>query len=159
METDVLELSTQVNDEFTLMSLFFRADLVVKLVILMLFAASIFSWAIIIQKIKLFKKIKELSNNFDSVFWSGKSIKEIQKEFQDEEDFPVKSVFDEAVKEIKKSESEKNISSLPSRLDTVIESSIDLETEKLSSMFNYLATIGSTAPFIGLFGTVWGIMN
>tara|TARA_Y100000389_G_scaffold46806_1_gene41840 strand:+ start:806 stop:1513 length:708 start_codon:yes stop_codon:yes gene_type:complete len=159
METDVLELSTQVNDEFTLMSLFFRADLVVKLVILMLFAASIFSWAIIIQKIKLFKKIKELSNNFDSVFWSGKSIKEIQKEFQDEEDFPVKSVFDEAVKEIKKSESEKSISSLPSRLDTVIESSIDLETEKLSNMFNYLATIGSTAPFIGLFGTVWGIMN
>jgi biopolymer transport protein TolQ len=159
METDVLELSTQVNDEFTLMSLFFRADLVVKLVILMLFAASIFSWAIIIQKIKLFKKIKELSNNFDSVFWSGKSIKEIQKEFQDEEDFPVKSVFDEAVKEIKKSESEKSISSLPSRLDTVIESSIDLETEKLSSMFNYLATIGSIAPFIGLFGTVWGIMN
>ena len=159
METDVLELSTQVNDEFTLMSLFFRADLVVKLVILMLFAASIFSWAIIIQKIKLFKKIKELSNNFDSVFWSGKSIKEIQKEFQDEEDFPVKTVFDEAVKEIKKSESEKSISSLPSRLDTVIESSIDLETEKLSSMLNYLATIGSTAPFIGLFGTVWGIMN
>ena len=159
METDILELSTQVNDEFTLMSLFFRADLVVKLVILMLFAASIFSWAIIIQKIKLFKKIKELSNNFDVVFWSGKSIKEIQKEFQDEEDFPVKSVFDEAVKEIKKSESENSISSLPSRLDTVIESSIDLETEKLSSMFNYLATIGSTAPFIGLFGTVWGIMN
>ena len=159
METDVLELSTQVNDEFTLMSLFFRADLVVKLVILMLFAASIFSWAIIIQKIKLFKKIKELSNNFDSVFWSGKSIKEIQKEFQDEEDFPTKSIFDEAVKEIKKSESEKSIASLPSRLDTVIESSIDLETEKLSSMFNYLATIGSTAPFIGLFGTVWGIMN
>ena len=159
METDVLELSTQVNDEFTLMSLFFRADLVVKLVILMLFAASIFSWAIIIQKIKLFKKIKELSNNFDSVFWSGKSIKEIQKEFQDEEDFPVKSVFDEAVKEIKKSESEKSIASLPSRLDAVIESSIDLETEKLSNMFNYLATIGSTAPFIGLFGTVWGIMN
>ena len=101
METDVLELSTQVNDEFTLMSLFFRADLVVKLVILMLFAASIFSWAIIIQKIKLFKKIKELSNNFDSVFWSGKSIKEIQKECQDQEDFPVKSVFDKAVKEIK----------------------------------------------------------
>jgi biopolymer transport protein TolQ len=159
METDVLELSNQVNDEFTLMSLFFRADLVVKLVILMLFAASIFSWAIIIQKIKLFKKIKELSNNFDVVFWSGKSIKEIQKEFQDEEDFPTKSIFDEAVKEIKKSESENSISSLPSRLDTVIESSIDLETEKLSNMFNYLATIGSTAPFIGLFGTVWGIMN
>jgi biopolymer transport protein TolQ len=159
METDVLEISTQVNDEFTLISLFFRADLVVKLVILMLFAASIFSWAIIIQKIRLFKKIKELSDNFESVFWSGKSIKAIQLEFQDIEDFPVKNIFEETVKEIKKSESEKSISSLPNRLDIVIESSIDLETEKLSTMFNYLATIGSTSPFIGLFGTVWGIMN
>ena len=159
METDILEISSQVNDEFTLMSLFFRADLVVKLVILMLFAASIFSWAIIIQKIRLFRNIKKLSDEFDSIFWSGKSIKEIQAEFLDSESFPVKNVFDEALKEIKKSESEKSIASLPDRLDTVIESSIELESEKLSSLFNYLATIGSTSPFIGLFGTVWGIMN
>ena len=159
METDILEISSQVNDEFTLMSLFFRADLVVKLVILMLFAASIFSWAIIIQKIRLFRNIKKLSDEFDSIFWSGKSIKEIQAKFLDSESFPVKNVFDEALKEIKKSESEKSIASLPDRLDTVIESSIELESEKLSSLFNYLATIGSTSPFIGLFGTVWGIMN
>ena len=159
METDILEISSQVNDEFTLMSLFFRADLVVKLVILMLFAASIFSWAIIIQKIRLFRNIKKLSDEFDSIFWSGKSIKEIQAEFLESESFPVKNVFDEALKEIKKSESEKSIASLPDRLDTVIESSIELESERLSSLFNYLATIGSTSPFIGLFGTVWGIMN
>ena len=159
METDILEISSQVNDEFTLMSLFFRADLVVKLVILMLFAASIFSWAIIIQKIRLFRNIKKLSDEFDSIFWSGKSIKEIQAEFLESESFPVTNVFDEALKEIKKSESEKSIASLPDRLDTVIESSIELESEKLSSLFNYLATIGSTSPFIGLFGTVWGIMN
>ena len=159
METDILEISSQVNDEFTLMSLFFRADLVVKLVILMLFAASIFSWAIIIQKIRLFRNIKKLSDEFDSIFWSGKSIKEIQADFLESESFPVKNVFDEALKEIKKSESEKSIASLPDRLNTVIESSIELEGEKLSSLFNYLATIGSTSPFIGLFGTVWGIMN
>ena len=159
METDILEISSQVNDEFTLMSLFFRADLVVKLVILILFAASIFSWAIIIQKIRLFRNIKKLSDEFDTVFWSGKSIKEIQAEFLDSETFPVKNVFDEALKEIKKSESENSIASLPDRFDTVIESSIELESEKLSSLFNYLATIGSTSPFIGLFGTVWGIMN
>ena len=159
METDILEISSQVNDEFTLMSLFFRADLVVKLVILMLFAASIFSWAIIIQKIRLFRNIKKLSDEFDSIFWSGKSIKEIQAEFLESDSFPVKNVFDEALKEIKKSESEKSIASLPDRLDTVIESTIELESEKLSSLFNYLATIGSTSPFIGLFGTVWGIMN
>ena len=159
METDILEISSQVNDEFTLMSLFFRADLVVKLVILMLFAASIFSWAIIIQKIRLFRNIKKLSDEFDSIFWSGKSIKEIKDEFYESESFPVKNVFDEALREIKKSESEKSIASLPDRLDTVIESSIEFEIEKLSSLFNYLATIGSTSPFIGLFGTVWGIMN
>ncbi|MFL2890301.1 MAG: protein TolQ [Candidatus Pelagibacterales bacterium] len=159
METDILEISSQVNDEFTLMSLFFRADLVVKLVILMLFAASIFSWAIIIQKIRLFRNIKKLSDEFDSIFWSGKSIKEIQADFYESESFPVKNVFNEALKEIKKSESEKSIASLPDRLDTVIESSIELESEKLSNLFNYLATIGSTSPFIGLFGTVWGIMN
>ena len=159
METDILEISSQVNDEFTLMSLFFRADLVVKLVILMLFAASIFSWAIIIQKIRLFRNIKKLSDEFDSIFWSGKSIKEIQADFLESESFPVKNVFDEALTEIKLSESEKSIASLPDRLDTVIESSIELESEKLSSLFNYLATIGSTSPFIGLFGTVWGIMN
>ena len=125
----------------------------------MLFAASIFSWAIIIQKIRLFRNIKKLSDEFDSIFWSGKSIKEIQAEFLESESFPVKNVFDVALKEIKKSESEKSIASLPDRLDTVIESSIELESEKLSSLFNYLATIGSTSPFIGLFGTVWGIMN
>ena len=159
METDILEISSQVNDEFTLMSLFFRADLVVKLVILILFAASIFSWAIIIQKIRLFRNIKKLSDEFDTIFWSGKSIKEIQAEFLESESFPVKNVFDEALTEIKKSESENSIASLPDRLDTVIESSIELESEKLSSLFNYLATIGSTSPFIGLFGTVWGIMN
>ena len=159
METDILEISSQVNDEFTLMSLFFRADLVVKLVILLLFAASIFSWAIIIQTIRLFRNMKKLRDEFDSIFWSGKSIKEIQAEFLESELFPVKNVFDEALKEIKKSESEKSIASLPDRLDTVIESSIELESEKLSSLFNYLATIGSTSPFIGLFGTVWGIMN
>ena len=159
METDILEISSQVNDEFTLMSLFFRADLVAQLVILMLFAASIFSWAIIIQKIRLFRNIKKLSDEFDSIFWSGKSIKEIQADFYESESFPVKNVFNEALKEIKKSESEKSIASLPDRLDTVIESSIELESEKLSSLFNYLATIGSTSPFIGLFGTVWGIMN
>ena len=120
METDILEISSQVNDEFTLMSLFFRADLVVKLVILMLFAASIFSWAIIIQKIRLFRNIKKLSDEFDSIFWSGKSIKEIQAEFIESESFPVKNVFDEALKEIKKSESEKSIASLPDRLETCL---------------------------------------
>jgi biopolymer transport protein TolQ len=159
METDILDISTQVNDEFTLIALFFRGDLVVKLVILMLFAASVFSWAIIIQKIKLFRKIKKLGENFEANFWSGKSIKDIQKESEGTEDFPVKNILEVAVVEIKQSEKEMSIKTLPDRLDKIIESSIEHETEKLSSMFNFLATIGSTAPFIGLFGTVWGIMN
>ena len=77
MENEDLVSVSQVNDEFTLISLFFRADIVVKLVILILFASSIFSWTIIIHKIRLFRSLKEISKQFEEEFWSGRSIKEI----------------------------------------------------------------------------------
>ena len=80
MESEVLIETGQINDEFTLLSLFFRADIVVKLVILILFAASILSWTIIIQKIRLFKSLKQFSQNFEDEFWSGRSIKEISRQ-------------------------------------------------------------------------------
>ena len=77
MENEDLVSVSQVNDEFTLISLFFRADIVVKLVILILFASSIFSWTIIIHKIRLFRSLKEISKQFEEEFWSGRSIQEI----------------------------------------------------------------------------------
>ena len=160
MDNDLIATG-QISDEFTLMSLFFRADLVVKLVIIILFAASIFSWTIIIHKIRLFKSLSKLTKSFEEIFWSGKSLKSISIDSADLLDSPIRSVFLDAVEEVEKSKtiSSKNYESVSKRVERVMEASIDLETEKLSENFGYLATIGSTTPFIGLFGTVWGIMN
>ena len=160
MDNDLITAG-QISDEFTLMSLFFRADLVVKLVILILFAASIFSWTIIIHKIRLFRSLNKLTKSFEEIFWSGKSLKSISLDASDISDSPIKSVFLDAIDEVEKSKtiSSKNYESVSKRIERVMDASIDLETEKLSENFGYLATIGSTTPFIGLFGTVWGIMN
>ena len=160
MDNDLITAG-QISDEFTLMSLFFRADLVVKLVILILFAASIFSWTIIIHKIRLFKSLKKLTKSFEEIFWSGKSLKSISLDAAVISDSPIRSVFVDAIDEVEKSKtiSSKNYESVSKRIERVMDASIDLETEKLSEKFGYLATIGSTTPFIGLFGTVWGIMN
>ena len=161
MENEALISTSQINDEFTLMSLFFRADLVVKLVILILFAASIFSWTIIIHKIRLFRSLKKISKQFEEEFWSGRSIKEIASTTQHLSESPIKYVFLEAVDEIEKSnkDTKKNIDSITDRINRIMEAAIDYQNEKLSLYFSYLATIGATTPFIGLFGTVWGIMN
>ena len=161
MENDALISASQINDEFTLMSLFFRADLVVKLVILILFAASIFSWTIIIHKIRLFRSLKKISKQFEEEFWSGRSIKEIASTTHHLSESPIKYVFLEAVDEIEKSnkDTKKNIDSITDRINRIMEAAIDYQNEKLSLYFSYLATIGATTPFIGLFGTVWGIMN
>ena len=161
MENEALISTSQINDEFPLMSLFFRADLVVKLVILILFAASIFSWTIIIHKIRLFRSLKKISKQFEEEFWSGRSIKEIASTTHHLSESPIKYVFLEAVDEIEKSnkDAKKNIDSITDRINRIMEAAIDYQNEKLSLYFSYLATIGATTPFIGLFGTVWGIMN
>ena len=161
MESEALIEISQINDEFTLLALFIRADIVVKLVILILFVASLLSWTIIIHKIRLFKSLKKFSERFEDEFWSGRSIKEISRQVLEVEDSPIKYVFSEAVDEIEKSNQgiKKNIDSLSFRLERTMDAAIDYQNEKLSEYFSYLATIGATTPFIGLFGTVWGIMN
>tara|TARA_B100000953_G_scaffold297331_1_gene291966 strand:+ start:605 stop:1318 length:714 start_codon:yes stop_codon:yes gene_type:complete len=161
MESEALIEISQINDEFTLLALFVRADIVVKLVIIILFVASVLSWTIIIHKIRLFKSLKKFSQRFEDEFWSGRSIKEISRQVLEVEDSPIKYVFSEAVDEIEKSNQgiKKNIDSLSFRLERTMDAAIDYQNEKLSEYFSYLATIGATTPFIGLFGTVWGIMN
>ena len=161
MESEALIEISQINDEFTLLALFVRADIVVKLVILILFVASLLSWTIIIHKIRLFKSLKKFSERFEDEFWSGRSIKEISRQVLEVEDSPIKYVFSEAVDEIEKSNQgiKKNIDSLSFRLEKTMDAAIDYQNEKLSEYFSYLATIGASTPFIGLFGTVWGIMN
>ena len=161
MENEDIVAVSQINDEFSLISLFFRADVVVKLVILILFAASIFSWTIIIHKILLFRSLVKKSKEFETEFWSGRSLKEINLSVALLEESPIKYVFEEAVDEIEKSNEskQKKIDTLVDRINRKIDAAIDFQNEKMSEYFSYLATIGATTPFIGLFGTVWGIMN
>ena len=161
MENEEIVAVSQINDEFSLISLFFRADIVVKLVILILFAASIYSWTIIIHKIRLFRSLSKKSIEFETEFWSGRSLKDISSSVAILDESPIKYVFEEAVEEIEKSNksSEKKIDTLIDRINRKIDAAIDFQNEKMSEYFSYLATIGATTPFIGLFGTVWGIMN
>ncbi len=161
MENEEIVAVSQINDEFSLISLFFRADIVVKLVILILFAASIYSWTIIIHKIRLFRSLGKNSIEFETEFWSGRSLKDISSSVATLEESPIKYVFEEAVEEIEKSNkaSEEKIDTLIDRINRKIDAAIDFQNEKMSEYFSYLATIGATTPFIGLFGTVWGIMN
>ena len=161
MENEEIVAVSQINDEFSLISLFFRADIVVKLVILILFAASIYSWTIIIHKIRFFRSLSKKSKEFETEFWSGRSLNVISSSVATLEESPIKYVFEEAVEEIEKSNkaSEKKIVNLIDRINRKIDAAIDFQNEKMSEYFSYLATIGATTPFIGLFGTVWGIMN
>ena len=158
MEADI---STQAvglasNTDFSLLSLFIRADIIVKSVIIMLIACSIYSWAIIIEKLKLFKKINETSEQFESKFWNSKSAESFYNNLPANIDDPMASIFKDAMQNVLKRKSKTD---LDKRINTILETGIEKQISKINKGFTFLATVGSTAPFIGLFGTVWGIMN
>ncbi len=158
MEADI---STQAvglasSADFSLINLFIRADIVVKLVIITLIACSIYSWAVIIEKIKLFKKINQSTEEFETKFWNSKSAETFYNNLPVNVDDPMALVFKDAMQNLLKRRSKTDLNS---RMTTMLESGIDKQISKISKGFTFLATVGSTAPFIGLFGTVWGIMN
>ncbi len=142
--------------DFSLMSLFLRADVVVKSVIIILIAASIYSWAIIIEKFKMFKKINQSTVEFEEKFWKSKSAESFYNNLPANKDDPMSNVFRNTMQVVLKSRSRSNLSE---KLTGLLESNIESEVNFLERNFSFLATVGSTAPFIGLFGTVWGIMN
>ena len=157
------EIATQVVglggvNDFSLWQLFLRADFVVKSVIVILLASSIWSWALIFDKYKLFKKINESSTQFENKFWKSKSAESFSKTLPSKSDDPITQIFISAMNEVIKTRS-KSSAIQSARVERVIEVSIDNQLKSIEKNFTYLATIGSTAPFIGLFGTVWGIMN
>ena len=158
MEADI---STQAvglasSADFSLMNLFLRADIIVKSVIILLIACSIYSWAVIIDKFRLFKKINETSEGFRKKFWNSKSAESFYNNLPSNIEDPMALVFKEAMQSLIK---KKSRSDLESRMTTMLETGIEKQMSKISKGFTFLATVGSTAPFIGLFGTVWGIMN
>jgi biopolymer transport protein TolQ len=158
MEADITSQAVGLasNTDFSLWSLFVRADFIVKSVILMLIGCSIYSWAIIIEKFRLFKKINLESEEFEEKFWKSKSAETFYNSLSVNLDNPMALLFKDSMQTLLKA---KNKSNLNERMGSVLEVNIEKQIVTLEKGFTFLATVGSTAPFIGLFGTVWGIMN
>ena len=158
MEADI---STQAvglasSADFSLLNLFIRADIVVKSVIILLIACSIYSWAVIIEKLKLFKKINQSTEEFETKFWNSKSAETFYNNLPASIEDPMALVFKDAMQNLLKRRSKTDLNN---KMTTLLETGIEKQMSKISKGFTFLATVGSTAPFIGLFGTVWGIMN
>ena len=159
MEADI---ATQVvglggDTDFSLIKLFMRADFVVKSVIVVLIAISIFSWALIVDKYKLFKRINISSDEFEQKFWRSKSAESFYNNIPANSKDPLSNIFRAGMSEMLKTKSRNSNQS--ERVSRIIEVSTEQEMQTIEKYFTFLATVGSTAPFIGLFGTVWGIMN
>jgi biopolymer transport protein TolQ len=157
------EIATQVvglggSTDFTLIQLFLRADFIVKGVIIILILASVYSWALIFDKYKLFKKIDKSTSIFEDKFWKSKSAESFYNSLTNKEKDPVANVFQSAMAELIKTKSKSSVVQ-SARVSRILEISADKEIKLIEKHFTFLATVGSTAPFIGLFGTVWGIMN
>ena len=157
------EVATQVvglggSTDFGITQLFLRADFIVKSVIIILIAASIYSWALIFDKYKLFKRIQKSTSIFEDKFWKSKSAVSFYNSLSNKEKDPLATVFQSAMVEVIKTKSKSTAEQI-SRVSRVLEISGDREIKLIEKHFTFLATVGSTAPFIGLFGTVWGIMN
>ena len=158
MEADISSQAVGLasSADFSLMNLFIRADIIVKSVIVILIACSVYSWAVIIEKFKLFKKINETSEEFESKFWNSKSAETFYNNLPANINDPMALVFKDAMQNLLKKRSKTDLNT---RMTSMLETGIEKQMNKITKGFTFLATVGSTAPFIGLFGTVWGIMN
>ncbi len=147
--------------DLSIWALFWQADLVVKSVMVGLLAASVWCWAIIVDKSMLYGRAKRDMNRFERIFWSGQSLEELYQQMSERPSMGLGAVFVAAMKEWKRSH-EQNASSflgVQGRLEKVLDVAIARESDALEKRLGFLATVGSASPFIGLFGTVWGIMN
>ena len=158
MEADITSQAVGLasSADFSILNLFLRADVIVKSVIIILIVASIYSWAVIIEKYRLFKKINKSSEEFENKFWKSRSAESVYNNLPENIDDPMANVFKDTMQIIIKSKSKSNLSD---KLESMLEVNIEKQMNRLDKNYTFLATVGSTAPFIGLFGTVWGIMN
>jgi len=158
MEADITSQAVGLasNTDFSIITLFLRADIIVKTVIIILIVSSIYSWAIIFEKIKLFKKINKSTDEFENKFWKTKSAESFYNSLPSNINDPMANLFKDSMQVLLKS---KRSSNLDEKMSRMLEINVDYQMEKIDKSYTFLATVGSTAPFIGLFGTVWGIMN
>ena len=158
MEADITSQAVGLasNTDFSIWKLFIRADIIVKSVIIILIVCSIYSWAVIFEKIKLFKKINSSTEDFETKFWKSKSAENFYNNLPSKTDDPMSNVFKDSMQVMLKS---RRSSNLDEKMSRMLEINIEKQMEQIEKGYTFLATVGSTAPFIGLFGTVWGIMN
>ena len=158
MEADITSQAVGLasNTDFSITTLFLRADIIVKSVIIILIVSSIYSWAIIFEKIKLFKKINKSTDEFENKFWKSKSAESFYNSLPSNINDPMANLFKNSMQVLLKS---KRSSNLDEKMSRMLEINVEQQMEKIDKSYTFLATVGSTAPFIGLFGTVWGIMN
>lgn len=168
MENQVIEAATLAgsaeNLDFSVWALFLRADPIVKAVILVLIAASIWCWAIIFDKVIGLRRLSSRSTEFEQAFWSGNSLDDLYERIASQPRDPMSAVFVAAMREWRRTPTRGNAEGdsrvgVADRIDRVMQITMAREMHRAERNMTFLATTGSTAPFIGLFGTVWGIMN
>jgi len=168
MENQIIEAATlggsAANLDFSILSLFLRADPVVKAVIILLLLASIWCWAIIFDKVMGLRRLNARSTKFEQAFWSGKSLDDLYERISNQPRDPMSAVFVSAMREWRRKSTRdsggpESRVGVGDRIDRVMQITLDREMDLTEKNMTFLATTGSTAPFIGLFGTVWGIMN
>lgn len=159
MDTQTLAAAQEID--FSLLALFARATFTVKLVMMLLMVMSFWSWAVIVQKHILFRKARAEGEEFDRAFWSGEPLDELYERIGTEPQGASEKVFSAGMLEWRRSHRQDGalIAGAQARIDRAMDVSIARESEKLNAGLSFLATTGSTAPFIGLFGTIWGIKN
>ena len=168
MENQIIEAATLggsvANLDFSILSLFLRADPVVKAVIILLLLASIWCWAIIFDKVMGLRRLNARSTKFEQAFWSGNSLNDLYERISNQPRDPMSAVFVSAMREWRRTSTRdsggpESRVGIGDRIDRVMQITLDREMDRTEKNMTFLATTGSTAPFIGLFGTVWGIMN
>jgi len=168
MENQIIEAATLggsvANLDFSILSLFLRADPVVKAVIILLLLASIWCWAIIFDKLTGLRRLNARSTEFEQAFWSGNSLDDLYERISNQPRDPMSAVFVSAMREWRRTSTRdsggpESRVGIGDRIDRVMQITLDREMDRTEKNMTFLATTGSTAPFIGLFGTVWGIMN
>ena len=147
--------------DFSMLALFARATFTVQIVMVLLMAASFWSWAIIVQKILLFRQVRRASAAFDAMFWSGEPLDEVFARMGPEPAGASERIFAAGMLEWRRSHRDDGqlIAGAQARIDRSMDVAIAKEAEGLNSGLSFLATVGSTGPFVGLFGTVWGIKH
>ncbi|MFN0115671.1 MAG: protein TolQ [Paracoccaceae bacterium] len=157
MNTETLAAAQEID--FSLLALFLRATITVKLVMVMLFVASVWSWAIIVQKFITYRLARREAAEFDRAFWSGEPLDELYEKIGSQPDGASEKIFASGMTEWRRSHRQDGalIAGAQARIDRSMDVAIAKETERLTAGLPFLATVGSTAPFVGLFGTVWGI--